>query len=199
MALRRQELSQRGHARLQLRLHLPLRQSHYLKQRPLPATRATVPTTAWCEVPQQRGGDMNDQEKRIKLALLRGFYRQAFPVTMTDGSDGMSDFKVWHHPNHQRFEPAEQLPDPENDANDCNALITHLNGQGWQVEVHWQFTDDESLAPGAYIHIWNRYSEIHERTDVDRDNWMHGVCELALKVIENDRLLRAAQEPCPLA
>ena len=63
---------------------------------------------------------MND---RIKLAEAMGYYLQAFPVTHTDGSEGMSDFKVWHAPNHRRLEPTEELPDPFTDANDDYAVL----------------------------------------------------------------------------
>ncbi len=77
----------------------------------------------------------------------------------------------------------DQLPNPFTNANDCETIIEFLNSKGWQVEVHWQFTDDESLAPGAYVHIWNRFSEVHERTDIDIDRWKQAVCELALKVL----------------
>lgn len=75
------------------------------------------------------------------------------------------------------------LPDPFEDANACQTLIYHLNSLGWQVEIHWQFTNDEQLAAGAFIHIWNRDSEIHHRYDIDVDRWKEAVCTLAHEIL----------------
>ena len=108
---------------------------------------------------------MND---RIKLAEAMGWER--------------TKYDRWLSPD--RKMRCEEPPDPFTDANDCEALIEFLNSKGWQVEVHWQFTDDESLAAGAYVHIWNRFSEVHERSDIDVDRWKECVCKLALKALK---------------
>ena len=122
---------------------------------------------------------MND---RIKLAEAMGWKWDK--STRPRAFEGYPNWCCWIRPSggEFRFSP-EDMPDPFTDANDCETLITHLNEQGWQVEVHWQHCNDEQLAAGAYIHIWNRDSEIHERTDIDVDRWKEGVCKLALKVL----------------
>ncbi len=117
---------------------------------------------------------MND---RIKLAEAMGWYRITDPdefvkqwkIPATHFSDG-----AWVSPDHRNL--TAELPfDPENDANDCNALIKHLNGLEWHVEI---------------IHYASDHAEVSIEqhpdglpVDWEGDNWMHGVCELALKVI----------------
>lgn len=66
-------------------------------------------------------------------------------------------------------------PDPFTDANACNALIKHLNGMGIVVNIEHH---TNGVADVAF-----RSSDNSEWWD-ECDNWMHGVCELALKVIE---------------
>ena len=78
----------------------------------------------------------------------------------------------------------DSLPDPFTDANDCEALIQHLNSLGWQVEIHWQHTSDENLAAGSWIHIWQHGTEIHHRADIDVDRWKIMVCNIALAILE---------------
>jgi len=74
--------------------------------------------------------------------------------------------------------------DPENDAIDCELVINWLNAKGWQVEVHWQHSNDPNLAAGAFLHTWDSVSECHLRDDFDRDRWKEAVCNHAVKVIE---------------
>jgi len=64
---------------------------------------------------------------------------------------------------------------PYEDANDCNALIKHLNGLGISVELH--------LDNNGYVVVFG-YKNPDPFFNYEGDNWMHGVCELALKVIE---------------
>ena len=67
------------------------------------------------------------------------------------------------------------IPDPKNDTNDCNAVIKHLNGLGWHVQII-HYTHDH-----AEVSIDQHPDGLHinwEGTD-----WMHGVATLALKVI----------------
>lgn len=90
--------------------------------------------------------------------------------------------KRWITPDNLGFTGYLNGPqfDPFTDANDCYALIKHLNGLGWEVTVHhstkriqvqlWKFS--EGIAP--YDLTW------------EGDNWKHGVCKLTLKVINNE-------------
>ena len=65
--------------------------------------------------------------------------------------------------------------DPFTDANDCETLIKHLNGLGHPVKLDFRL--DKHVVRIIYFGqalLWTG------------DNWMHGVCELALKVIGDD-------------
>jgi hypothetical protein len=80
------------------------------------------------------------------------------------------------------------LPDPFEDANDCAELIEWLNADGFWVEIHWQPDKDEfgeTMAAGAFVHIWHRDTEQHSRKDFDRERWKECVCEIALEIIES--------------
>ena len=104
--------------------------------------------------------------KRIRLAGARGWTKH----------EALTDPQVWNHPDPEKdgWYYDWQLPDPFTDANDCNALIKHLNGLGWIVRI--------SIGPDAAdVWIETLANECH---DWSGDNWMHGVCELALKVID---------------
>lgn len=72
--------------------------------------------------------------------------------------------------------------DPVNDASDCELVINWMNSKGWQVEIHWQHSNDKQLAAGAFIHTWDSITECHLRDDIDRDRWKEGVCQHAVKV-----------------
>ncbi len=128
---------------------------------------------------------MND---RIKLAEVMGWIHQP------NDPDGTP---IWtgpdtEHGDYGEYFEANELPDPENDANACNELIKHLNGLGFWVIIN--IHKNES----ARVMLGKGMAELH-KFDWIGDNWMQGICKLALKVLENERLLRAAQEPCPLA
>ena len=106
---------------------------------------------------------------RIELAKAMGWKR----VTLkTFGGD---DSNVWESPTGTQSEGS--LPDPENDANDCHALIKHLNGLGFYIYVRHN-------VPREYNNRVTIGSLSTSHKDWQGDNWMHGVCELALKVIE---------------
>ena len=116
-------------------------------------------------------------DPRIVLAEFRGYYKQAFPVTLTDGSEGMSDFKVWHTPDHRRMRPTEQLPDPANNAADCESLIRKLNEEDYVVDI---------------IHRpSNTWVRIYRSGDVSEakicDDWKAGVVELAMKIVTDEK------------
>ncbi len=69
-------------------------------------------------------------------------------------------------------------PDPFTDANDCNALIKHLNEQGaWRVNINIE-------SHGDYVKIWRYKSPDTQEIYWEGDNWMHGVAALALKVLK---------------
>ena len=71
------------------------------------------------------------------------------------------------------------LPDPRNDASDCEALINHLRkmGYGWTIEP---WPDDIQVSLYA-----NAAGDIADAEYIDTwkgADWKTGVCELALKV-----------------
>ena len=108
---------------------------------------------------------MNEQEKCIKLALVMGWTHvpavgpYAFiRWKVKDGEDiGLMN-------NIQPF-------DPFTDANDCNALIRFLQSKEYEPTIAFRIGYDVVT--------------MHDRPKIlswQGDNWMHGVCELALKV-----------------
>lgn len=70
------------------------------------------------------------------------------------------------------------VPDPFTDANDCDALIRHLNGLGQWVIINHHNTK----RGGSNIKMGKGISD--PAYDWDGDDWKTGVCELALKVLE---------------
>lgn len=112
---------------------------------------------------------MNDQQQnRIKLALLVGWTRD-------------EQWKGWvlHITEKQRdiVRDPDLLPDPFTDANDCDALIKHLNGQGYDVQcIHGH------REPAVVRTIRTSDWDCEEWSG---DDWKQGVCELALKVIDD--------------
>ena len=115
---------------------------------------------------------MNDQEKRIKLAEFIGW--KWHPPNY-----GMDDMGRWEFKGIflRDWSTKEEVPfDPKNDATDCNTVIKHLNGLlGWHVQIIHYAPDH------AEVSIEQHPDGLP--VDWEGDNWMHGVCELALKVI----------------
>ena len=80
-----------------------------------------------------------------------------------------------------------KLPDPENDANDCNALMMAFGERNEQ----WSFYIHICSYGSHVVEMWMRhpsdadYHDERERHGWEGDNWMHGVCELALKVLDD--------------
>lgn len=69
----------------------------------------------------------------------------------------------------------DHLPDPFTDANDCEALIEHLNKMGIFVNVvHGVFFDSVALVKNTNI-----------ISSTEGSDWKKGVCTLALKVIDD--------------
>jgi len=83
------------------------------------------------------------EQDEIKLAKAMGFYLQTFPVEFTDGSKGMSDFKVWHSPSHQMLEPAGELPTPFTDANDDYAVLEWMREKTPSIGEHIKWASDD--------------------------------------------------------
>ena len=108
---------------------------------------------------------MNDQEKCIKLAEFVGW-------KLLDISNSSYPMLQWQRPDGQLVATF----DPFTDATDCSTVIKHLNGLGWHVEITHYAPDH------AEVSIEQHPDGLP--VDWEGDNWMHGVCELALKVIE---------------
>ncbi len=111
---------------------------------------------------------------RIRLAEARGWQFIEHPADKI-AAGGME----WVHAEHgTRID----CPDPEHDANDCEALIRHLCEQGYDVVISHNAGSPSNSdvdiyevqalpEPAKWICNWSG------------DNWKQGVCELALKVI----------------
>lgn len=111
--------------------------------------------------------EMND---RIKLAEAMGWTLSKEAPT---GWIGEYPEEWWKSPSGNWN---SSLPfDPYTDANDCHALITHLNESGWIVNVDW--SSEHS------VKVWRFRNPDTKEFTWQGDNWMHGICELALKVI----------------
>ena len=72
--------------------------------------------------------------------------------------------------------PTKHCPDPFTDANDCEALIKHLNGLGWNIEVVFG-------RRGKYYVTFQQFPVAGKGLNRECDDWKQGVCELALKVM----------------
>ena len=109
---------------------------------------------------------------RIKLAEAMGWQRdEKWDAWILQVNDKQRD--ICRDP--------DRLPDPFTDANDCNALIKHLNGLGCEVHIMWPGQKRTDLKPHVKIF---RYPD--KTINWRGDNYMQGVCELALKVLDNE-------------
>jgi len=107
-------------------------------------------------------------EDRIQLAEMMGW----MPTSIYTSVSGVHDVTVWASPNGERNRMAEDLPDPFTDANDCEALINHLQTE-FLIAVTVKF--------GKGVRF-DHYSG--PRREIEIGDWKQGVCELALKVNE---------------
>ena len=105
-------------------------------------------------------------DDRIRLAEWQGW-------TLIELQDGT---KYWRVPN-EKLEGVGQLlpPNPLTDANDCEALIKHLNSKGWEVEVDFNIG-----AQGVIMWCDDKSQDHYAGQD-----WKQGVVELAIKVLDS--------------
>ena len=117
---------------------------------------------------------MND---RIKLAEAMGWLK----ATSLD---------IWYRPEDQKREGKNynngELPDPLTDANDDYAVLEWMR----------QNLIKDKVLP-INVAAYKFYSDINDAHATDYE--VGDYARAALKVIENARLLKAAQGPCPLA
>lgn len=72
--------------------------------------------------------------------------------------------------------------DPRNDANDCEALIRKLNDKNIDVNV-WHSGNAQHRCNVPYrVTLWG--CATMEKREWAGDDWKHGVCDLAEKIIE---------------
>lgn len=124
-------------------------------------------------------------EDRIKLAEARGWTRHEYGpddrlAKLPEGNSSGGTFWLRHGDEYL----LKDLPDPEHDANDCEALIKHLNCRGWDVDIWWSGNSEPRCNVACRVKARFRDGS-KERYDIPCDNWKQGVCELALKVIGN--------------
>jgi len=113
-------------------------------------------------------------EARIKLAEAMGWRHSTYDSPSFVNADVMVQKPCWYSPDHGV--PQIKIPDPFTDANDCEALIKHLESKGIEVTVEFDITEDyvviRRIPADPNLLIWKG------------DDWKQGVCELALKVLE---------------
>jgi len=108
------------------------------------------------------GNDMNDQA--INIILL---------------AEAMGG-PIWEaYINPSQHPECVSLPDPYTDANDCHDLIKHLNGLDMEVDTS-QTKIQDSVTLRWFDDEGRRVFDLWKG-----DNYMQGVCELALKVLNN--------------
>lgn len=119
---------------------------------------------------------MND---RIKLAEALGWHsiRDHGDRDIVGLSAGyQAEDTTRRDPSDYYWKSAQRLPDPFTDANDCEALIKHLNSKLWTVSVFFGLAGNFEVS----VVSGNRGEYCHE---IQCDDWKQGVCELALKFL----------------
>ena len=115
---------------------------------------------------------MSTEQDRIRLAEAMG-WKEFWPgdeATAWYNSDG---------------DVRDNPPNPFTDANDCDALISHMNLLGWTIEVCRR---PDRVGQDLVI-FWYPGGAEFSRITVPVGDWKEGVCKLAraaLEVIDND-------------
>lgn len=115
--------------------------------------------------------------KRIKLAEAMGYSRHEYGPDdrLAKLPEGNADGGTyWLFIGDEYL--LKDLPDPENDANDCEALIKHLNAD---YDIGIRFHREH----GHSVEIYGVSEQGNKPIHWTGDDWKQGVCELALKVI----------------
>jgi len=116
---------------------------------------------------------MSNDEQRIRLAEWMGWKR----VTLKTFGGAKSD--VWESPSGRQA--ANSLPNPREDANDCEALIEFLNERKYDVEVTHGTKGTDYVFVGRFMKKGHKWKG---------DDWKHGVCDLADKVRDDGLVSR---------
>jgi hypothetical protein len=113
---------------------------------------------------------MMTDKQRIKLAEFVGWKREPMRENLKR--------PYWQCPDTGDWSRAEDIPDPRNDANDCEALVVALGNKGIGVDIYMRpWMDAESVT----VYMQGEPIEWKERRWTG-DDWKHGVCDLAEKV-----------------
>ena len=101
-----------------------------------------------------------------KLATAMGY------VKISNYTGSFADQQGTEHWTHPDGYAVFEVPDPENDANDCEVLIRFLQNKKYEPTIAFRIGYDVvTMHDSPKILSWQG------------DNWKQGVCELALKVI----------------
>jgi hypothetical protein len=122
---------------------------------------------------------VSDQENIIALAEWLGWKC----TSKTTYPDGEVYKTYWRDPVHGTSSNSfEDLPNPYTSADDCDAVIRKLTDRDWQVDV----CNGRSCGrPFACVRLWSTVND--DWPEIwQGDDYKHGVCELALKVIDNE-------------
>ena len=116
---------------------------------------------------------MND---RIRLAEAMG-WKWDESVRPRD-FEGFPHWPCWITPNKDKWFGPSHMPDPENDANDCDALIDHLKSLDWTYQI-------QGCKQSVAVFIWREDDDGEIEDHAYRgDDWKQGVVELAIKVLD---------------
>jgi len=116
-----------------------------------------------------------NSEARIKLAEAMGWKRNRISTVKVMGRP--YSVQRWLDPAGKDRSPLS-LPDPFTDANDCEAVILWLNSKGYQVVINHLNASHNGVTVSNQCNKGEFFESAYE------DDWKQGVCELALKVLE---------------
>lgn len=119
---------------------------------------------------------MNEQQQ---IALAMGWQFVTEDTTPPDNPEIVrqtTNFWVDPNGNKQRNDKHLKMPDPINDANDCEALIAWLNKEGFELDILFWPEGDADLILKSKDNL--RFAE------TSTPDWKRGVCEMALKATD---------------